>query len=137
MIHKIQHVNLIGNHMKLSILFLKSFGIMLIALAPIWGVLAITISILGISIGILEGIGWHEGLYFGWVTGTTVGYGDIAPTRPLTKLLSIVIGIIGITNTGIIVTIAVTAGKHVLDHEGAIPDMLKKVDSLWQKSSGK
>lgn len=123
--------------MKLSILFLKSFGIMLIALAPIWGVLAIIISTLGISIGILEGIGWEEGLYFGWVTGTTVGYGDIAPTRPLTKLLSIVIGIIGITNTGIIVTIAVTAGKHVLDHEGAIPDMWQKVDSLWKKRSGK
>lgn len=113
--------------MHLSIQFLKIFFTLLLALTPIWGVLAIIISILGIFTGILEGIGWRDGLYFGWITGTTVGYGDIVPTRPLTKFLSIVIGVIGIINTGIIVTIAVTAGKNVIEHEGVIKSIQKKV----------
>lgn len=113
--------------MQLSIQFLKVFFILLAALTPIWGVLVIIISVLGIFIGVAEGIGWNDGLYFGWITGTTVGYGDIVPTRPLTKFLSIIIGVIGIVNTGIIVTIAVTAGKNVIEHEGMIKNIQKKL----------
>lgn len=101
---------------------------MLMALTPIWGILAIIISLLGVTVGVIEGIGWQDGLYFGWVTGTTVGYGDITPTRTITRILSILIGIIGIVNTGIIVTIAVTSGKRVMDHEGKTDEIRKIID---------
>lgn len=112
--------------MRVSILFLKSFFKMLIALTPIWGILAILVSGLGIWVGIIEGIGWKDGLYFGWITGTTVGYGDIIPHQPLSKFLSVIIGLIGIINTGIGVTIAVNAGKETLIHASGIQDDVKK-----------
>jgi hypothetical protein len=112
--------------MRVSILFLKSFFKMLIALTPIWGILAILVSGLGIWVGIIEGIGWKDGLYFGWITGTTVGYGDIVPHHPLSKVLSVIIGLIGIINTGIGVTIAVNAGKETLIHASGIQDDVKK-----------
>jgi voltage-gated potassium channel Kch len=37
----------------------------------------------------LEGWSWLDAIYFSIVTLTTVGYGDLSPTRPESKLLSI------------------------------------------------
>ncbi|TKB07660.1 potassium channel family protein [Desulforhopalus sp. IMCC35007] len=120
--------------MRISILFLKAFFKMLIAMTPIWGILAILVSGLGIWVGIIEGIGWKDGLYFGWITGTTVGYGDITPHHWLAKVLSVIIGLIGIINTGIGVTIAVTAGKETLIHATRIQDNVENVKNTLKKS---
>ncbi|MGB3211412.1 MAG: potassium channel family protein [Desulforhopalus sp.] len=120
--------------MRVSILFLKAFFIIFVQLMPIWGVLAIIISVAGIFVGMLEGIGWFDGLYFGWVTGTTIGYGDIVPTRPLTKLLCVFIGLVGIVNTGLVVSIAVAAGKSVSEESGLLASIQEQVrDKLADK----
>jgi voltage-gated potassium channel Kch len=37
----------------------------------------------------LEGWSWLDAIYFAIVTLTTVGYGDLSPTRPESKVLSI------------------------------------------------
>jgi voltage-gated potassium channel len=113
--------------MNLSLLFLKTFYTLLKALFPIWGVLAVTISALGVWVGMLEDIGWLDGFYFGWITATTVGYGDIVPSSSLTRIISIVISLIGIVNTGMIVSIAVAASKRVLKFSGSGEDVKRKV----------
>lgn len=38
-----------------------------------------------------------DGLYFSTVTVTTLGYGDLVPTRPLTKIVTIFFSLSGIT----------------------------------------
>lgn len=43
-----------------------------------------------------EGWGWLDSFYFVVITLTTVGYGDLHPTRPLSKLLTIFYGLNGI-----------------------------------------
>lgn len=96
-------------------------------LTPVWGILAIIISVSGIGVGVLEGIGWRDGLYFGWITGLTIGYGDIVPTRPLTQLLCVIIGLLGIVNTGLIVSLAVIASRAVYTHFGLDENIVKKV----------
>ncbi len=44
----------------------------------------------------LEGWSWLDSFYFVVITLTTIGYGDLHPTKPATKLLTIFYGLNGI-----------------------------------------
>jgi hypothetical protein len=64
---------------------------------------------LGIVIGRLEDWPLLDAIYFSFVSGLTIGYGDLVPTRPLSRVLAIVIGVTGVLLVGLIVAIAVRA----------------------------
>ena len=114
--------------MRFSIDFIRAFLILLRNFFPIWGGIAILISLLGLLIAQLEEeLSATEALYFAWVTGTTVGYGDLVPTLGITRLLAIVVAVLGITFTGIIVTMAIEAAKIVVESNTSIQDFKKKV----------
>ena len=81
-------------------------------IAPVLVVLVLLIAALGWWIGRLEHWPPGDGLYFGFVTGTTVGYGDLRPTRPLSRLLAILVAIVGLMLTGTVVAVALDAGTH-------------------------
>ncbi len=49
-----------------------------------------------VSVRIAEGWGWIDSLYFTVITLTTVGYGDLTPSRPFTKILVVVLVLLGI-----------------------------------------
>lgn len=72
------------------------------------GILATMLG-LGILVAYLEG--WHllEGVYFAFITGLTVGYGDLAPKHPVSRVLAVGIGVSGILLTALIAAIAVRA----------------------------
>jgi hypothetical protein len=63
----------------------------------------------GLLIGYLEGWGVGDSLYFTFVTGLTIGYGDLVPHRAVSKLLAVVIGLAGIVLTGLIAAVIVRA----------------------------
>ena len=48
-------------------------------------------------------------MYFSFVTGLTIDYGDLAPSMALTKLMAVLIGLLGIVLTGLVAALAVTA----------------------------
>jgi ion channel len=81
-------------------------------LAIVWPVLSVLLllkAVLGAIVGWLEGWGIGQGIYFAFVTGLTIGYGDLAPREALTRVLAVVIGFLGITLTGLVAAVAVKA----------------------------
>jgi hypothetical protein len=81
---------------------------------PILLALLLTKIGLGLIIGWLERWSVFDGVYFALITAFTVGYGDLAPTRKSTKTIAVIVAFIGIIFAGIIVAIALHAGRQVL-----------------------
>jgi hypothetical protein len=72
------------------------------------GVLAAMI-VPGIVIGQIEGWRIDEALYFTFVTGFTIGYGDFTPKHFSSRLLAVAIGLAGIVLTGLVAAVGVQA----------------------------
>jgi hypothetical protein len=82
-----------------------------------WPVLSTILAIqiaLGLLIGFVEGWSLGDAVYFTFVTGLTIGYGDIVPRQALARALAIGIGICGLFLTGLIAGIAVYAMRTAL-----------------------
>lgn len=63
---------------------------------PIFVYVAIFITLASAIFHWLEDWDWIDSFYFVVITFTTVGYGDFTPTTPLTKLITIFVGLNGI-----------------------------------------
>lgn len=75
-----------------------------------------------VMISALEKVGIGDALYFAFITGLTIGYGDIVAHTVGGRIVSVSLGVVGITFTGLIVAVAVRA-LHVADGpEGKIPE---------------
>jgi mannose/fructose/N-acetylgalactosamine-specific phosphotransferase system component IIC len=123
--------------MRFSIDFMRAFFVLLGHFFPIWGGIVILISLIGLIIAQLEdGLSVGSALYFAWVTGTTVGYGDLVPTLGITRVLAIFVAILGIVLTGIIVTMAIEAAKIVVESNTSIQEFKQSVkESAKQRAA--
>ena len=74
---------------------------------PIFSALLVLMVVLGIAIGFIEGWPMLDGLYFAFVSGLTIGYGDLVPKTTLSRALAICIGFTGILLTGLVAAIGV------------------------------
>ncbi|MGO4736595.1 potassium channel family protein [Bosea sp. 2KB_26] len=72
------------------------------------GVLAAMI-VPGFLIGRIEDWSIGDSLYFTFVTGFTIGYGDFTPTHLSSRLLAVIIGFAGIVLTGLVAAVGVQA----------------------------
>lgn len=89
--------------------FLSVFWWDLVYLSPILVFLLVLICSLGLAIGRIEG--WKAGtsLYHAFINATTVGYGDVRPSRPASRFLSVVNAFAGLLFAGVFVGIGVHA----------------------------
>lgn len=55
-----------------------------------------------------------DGVYFAFVTGLTVGYGDLVPKLLLSRVIAIVLGFSGILLTGLVAAISVYSLERAL-----------------------
>jgi hypothetical protein len=81
-------------------------------LRVVWPILSVLLGLivaLGLVVGQLEGWSVHESIYFSFVSGLTIGYGDLAPKTLLTRALAVFIGICGVLLTALVAAIAVKA----------------------------
>src|SRR5262247_1954455 len=87
-----------------------------------WPVLSIILAVqvaLGLLIGFIEGWPVGDAIYFTFITGLTIGYGDLVPRQTLTRALAIGIGFCGLFVTGLIAAIAVHAMRSALTDGGS------------------
>jgi Ion channel len=63
----------------------------------------------GLLIGYIEKWRVGDALYFTFVTGLTIGYGDFTPKHMISRLLAVCIGFIGIVLTGLVAAVIVQA----------------------------
>ena len=81
---------------------------------PVFSMLLALIIVLGLITGITEGWTIGDSLYYAFITAFTIGYGDLAPKYPLTKILAVLIGTFGFLFTGVLVAIAVESVRLTL-----------------------
>ena len=65
--------------------------------------------VLGMLVGFFEGWRMSDAAYFTFVTGLTIGFGDLVPVRFTTRLITVVIGFSEILLTGLVAAVGVRA----------------------------
>ena len=76
---------------------------------PILSALLALIVSLGLVVGLIERWSIQDSLYFAFVSGLTIGYGDLAPKTLVTRTLAVLIGICGVLLTALVAAVAVKA----------------------------
>ena len=101
--------------MKMIIRFSYHFSNILWHLHAVFLVLFALIVGIATLITYIEKIRFGEALYLSFITGLTIGYGDIVAETPVGRLLAVLLGLIGIIFTGIMVAAAIRAVEKSLN----------------------
>jgi voltage-gated potassium channel len=113
--------------MEFTITFTELFLKTLYLGAPILLSLITVIILLALIVSRKERWTAFDSIYWEFITGFTVGYGDIRPLTRLSKILAILIAWTGIMFTGVIVAATVTATSSAIK-DNLQPDALQKVE---------
>jgi len=85
---------------------------LLFGLRVVWPILSVLLGLivaLGLVVGLREGWSVQQSIYFSFISGLTIGYGDLAPKTLLSRVLAVLIGICGVLLTALLAAIAVKA----------------------------
>jgi len=88
------------------------FGELLKGLKVVWPILFVLLGAMlatGAAVGELEDWPLGDGFYFAFVSGLTIGYGDLVPRHPVSRALAIMIGFVGILLIGLVTAVGVRA----------------------------
>ena len=108
--------------------FIRMFSIGLSYAAPLLATLALIIVILGHFLGRLEGWSEFDALYHAFIAATTIGYGDLHPTKKSSKVLAVAIAFVGLVFTGILVAIALHSASHAFKETHDVEKLIEQVD---------
>lgn len=97
------------SHRQMRRLFFTTLVKQLRVIWPILSGVVLVMTGCGLVIWRIEDWRLDEALYFTFVTGLTIGYGDFTPKHVSARILSLVIGFAGIVLTGIVAAITVKA----------------------------
>ena len=93
------HLLVYGRHLVKYLYFVRHVLLALLVLLLLGAV----------AIAYLEDLGFGDSIYFAFITGLTVGYGDIEPVTAMGRVVSIAIALVGLLFTGITVAVATRA----------------------------
>lgn len=79
---------------------------------PVLAGLVLTLVGLGMAVALIEDWPLLDGIYFAFVTGLTVGFGDLVPSRVISRIPAITAAIDGILMTALLAGVAVRAMQN-------------------------
>lgn len=112
--------------MEFTFTFIEMFAWAIYFIGPLLLFLVLIITVLGQVVTYIEKWNKFDGLYWSFVTATTVGYGDIRPLKKSSKILSIIIALHGIIFTGIILAAAVETVSMSLERH-LDPELIQQI----------
>ena len=98
--------------MEFTLAFLRVLALDMLHASPIFGFLLLLIVLIGYLIGRLEGWSAFDSFYHAFINATTVGYGDFRPAKKVSKMLAILLPLVGLIFTGMVVAIALHAANY-------------------------
>ena len=116
--------------MGFTLVFIKIYFFGLWLAAPLLLSFVLAIIVLGLLVGKLESWSKFDSLYWAFVTGTTVGYGDNRTLRKLSRFLSVMIAFIGLIFTGIMVALAINAATVAFSQLHDVDEIRDSVQQL-------
>jgi len=87
----------------------------------IWHFHAVFLSLIALVVGLaavvthIEKMPFGDALYFSFITGLTIGYGDIVVKTPVGRILAVLIGFIGVLFSGLVIAVAVRALRETVE----------------------
>jgi len=95
--------------------FYKALWVALRVVWPVFSVLIGGMLCLGVMVSYFEGGPAMDGVYFAFVTGLTVGYGELVPRQAVSRIMAICIGFTGVLLTALFAAISVRALQQAVD----------------------
>ena len=89
--------------------------------SAVWRVKVVILTLIALLVAgaavltMVEEMPFDDTLYFTFVTGLTIGYGDIVAETPVGRLVALLIGFVGILFTGLMVAILVYAVRESIE----------------------
>jgi len=93
--------------------FFKVFFLLLASAIKVLVALLAAVVCLGILMSIVEKIDFWNAQYLSFITALTIGYGDLTPNTLFGKVISILLGVIGMVFTGIVIAAAIKSLEKV------------------------
>ena len=96
-------------HIAYFLRFVRHFVSIAVHAGSVLFILNLLIFCGGVAIWMVEEVELEPAIYFAFITGLTIGYGDIHPDTGLGRFISVLLGFIGTVFVGMIVAIATRA----------------------------
>jgi hypothetical protein len=107
-------------HIQYFLRFVRNFATIAAHAGSVLVILNLLIFCGGIAIWMVEDIELEPAIYLAFITGLTVGYGDIHPVTTLGHVISVSIGFVGTVFVGLVVAISTRAlAKTIKESEPA------------------
>jgi hypothetical protein len=97
--------------LSLPISFLRAFLRGMLNASPILVPFLVLILYLGFLVGREEGWSLSDTVYFTLATASTVGYGDLCPTKKSSKMIAVAITMLGLLLTGMVTALGVHSAR--------------------------
>jgi voltage-gated potassium channel len=122
--------------MDFTVTFIKIFFWGVYLTYPILVAIIVIIISLGLIVGRIESWTKFNSIYWSFITALTVGYGDMKPISKASKILSIIVGSVGIMLGGILVAITLEATTNAFEVH-TDPLVLERMKSAISESDNK